>query len=526
MATEADWFHNDALLLETLKETQRPSTKAMPVIPGYAELREICRGGQGIVFNAIQRSTRREVAIKVLLDGAWASETRRRRFEREIELIAALRHPNIVRLYDSGLTDAGYPYYVMEFIDGVGLDKLAGGGAWSTGALGDETPEVQTPILPLRAALELFAKVCEAVHYAHQRGVIHRDLKPSNVRVGADGEPFVLDFGLAKASTSVRGDRPDYTVSRTGEFMGSLPWASPEQAEGNPHAIDIRSDVYSLGVVLFQILTGQFPYSVRGNLRAVLDNVQNAQPQKPSKYRRDLDDEVDTIVLKCLAKEPERRYQTAGELARDVRHYLAGEAIAAKRDSTLYNLRKAMRHYKYAARMASVVVVLALGAAVIMSFLLLRAEEAVQRAARQAHETEATVRQRLEQQAARARSINEFLLDVLATPTEQRGDARVADTLARAAVELERAADLDPQVEATLRQTIGSAYAGLGLRAEAETHLLKSYEVMRAALGHDDPDTRRHLSRLILFYEEGGETAKAERYRARLRSTGLASPDE
>ncbi|MBK9120187.1 MAG: protein kinase [Phycisphaerales bacterium] len=367
MPKETVWYEDQEGLLAALRAGNR-ELPSVPVIPGYTELREISRGGQGVVFNAIQQSTRRNVAIKILQHGAWAAPVQRRRFEREIELIAALDHPNVVRLYDSGVTPTGHPYYVMEFVDGIGLDKLVGSGAWATDGLLDpnsETAAVPAPIdehfaplLPLPDALALFAKVCAAVHYAHQRGIIHRDLKPSNVRVDADGEPHVLDFGLAKVAGEAPPDASGLR-SRTGEFMGSLPWASPEAIAGDPQLADVRSDVYSLGVLLFQLLTGRFPYPIMGPLRTVLDHIQQTPPHRPSTFRRDLNDELDTIVLKCLAKEPERRYQTAGELGRDIRHYLAGEPIDAKRDSLLYTLRKNLRRYRAAAWAAVLVLMLA-----------------------------------------------------------------------------------------------------------------------------------------------------------------------
>lgn len=289
----------------------------------YEIAREISRGGQGVVYRAVQKSTKRPVAIK-LMHGEYLGNPRViARFQREVSILAQLSHPNIVTIHDSGLTTGSF-YYVMDYIAGEPLDasKLR------------RTSTVQD-------ALALFAKICEAVAAAHLHGIVHRDLKPSNILVDDAGEPHILDFGLAK----MIADTPDSRfgargLTITGEFFGSLPWSSPEQAEGIPRKIGLSTDVYALGVILYEMLTGRFPYDVGGGVREALENIVSAEPVRPSAIQRAVDDDVETIVSKCLAKEPERRYRSAGELARDVRLYLADAPIEAKRDSTWYVLRK------------------------------------------------------------------------------------------------------------------------------------------------------------------------------------------
>ena len=204
--------------------------------------------------------------------------------------------------------------------------------------------------------------------------MIHRDLKPSNIRIDAAGEPHILDFGLAKVGAAdATDDSHPQMMTITGQFVGSLPWASPEQAEGVPDKIDIRTDVYSLGVILYQMLTDRFPYEVIGNIRDVLANIQNVAPAPPSGIRRQINNEVETIVLKCLSKERERRYQSAGELARDIEHYLAGEPIEAKRDSGWYVLTKTLQRYRGRAATAAAFVVLLVASAVALGILYQRA---------------------------------------------------------------------------------------------------------------------------------------------------------
>ena len=297
-------------------------------IEGYEILHEVHRGGQGIVYKAVQLATKRVVALKVLLQGPYATPRQRHRFEREIDLVASMQHPNIVTLFDSSTTK-GHHYFAMEYIHGQPLDVY-----------------VRQTRLGVDAKLLLFRKICSAVNFAHQRGVIHRDLKPGNILIDADGEPHILDFGLAKTAGPDVCDGAPVTVS--GEFMGTLAYASPEQTKGDPRLIDVRTDVYSLGVILFEMLTGGYPYEVVGRMAEVLNNIVEAAPQKPSTISRQINDEVETIVLKALAKEKERRYQSAETLAKDVGHYLAGEPLDAKRDSTWYVIRKSLRRHRVA----------------------------------------------------------------------------------------------------------------------------------------------------------------------------------
>jgi serine/threonine protein kinase/WD40 repeat protein len=349
----------------------------VPELPGYDLAAEIHRGGQGVVYRAQQRSTGRTVAIKFLRAGSFSPSHERVRFEREIHVLGQLNHPNIVGIIDSGIA-AGGAYFVMDYIDGRRLDEWVSD--WRADRLRTEGPGPVEAVFRSRRggksgfgqALQLFIRVCDAVSAAHLRGVIHRDLKPSNVLVDSAGEPHILDFGLAKVVDG-QWDLGKSEVTQTGHFMGSLPWASPEQAAGASAQVDVRTDVYSLGVMLYQTLTGRFPYPVSGNVRAVLERIATAEPARPSTVNRAIDDEVSTIVLKCLAKEPERRYQSAGELARDLRHYLNDEPIEAKRDSTWYVLRKTLRRHRMALSVGAGFVALVAASAVLAWVLSVRA---------------------------------------------------------------------------------------------------------------------------------------------------------
>ncbi|MCH7813668.1 MAG: protein kinase [Planctomycetes bacterium] len=300
-----------------------------PQIAGYQVLEELGRGGMGVVYLALQESTKRKVALKVLLEGPFASASTKRRFEREVELAAQLNHPHIVTILESGIASGRY-YFAMSYVEGKRLDFY----------LAAHNPN-------LRERVALFGTICSAVNYAHQRGVIHRDLKPANILIDDQGQPHVLDFGLAKPIESADSESSAVTqLSLTGQVIGTLPYMSPEQTSGDPSDIDIRSDVYSLGVVFYQMLTGRYPYSVAGPAADVMRTIAEVRPIKPSAFGKPIDDEVETMVLKALAKERERRYQSAGALAEDVERYLAGDAIEAKRDSGWYVTRKLLRRYR------------------------------------------------------------------------------------------------------------------------------------------------------------------------------------
>ncbi|MGE3806318.1 MAG: serine/threonine-protein kinase [Gemmataceae bacterium] len=286
----------------------------VPEIPGYEILAELGRGGMGVVYRAVQKSTRRQVALKVLLHGRHASPRQRLRFEREIDLAASLRHPNIVTLYESGTAADGLNYFAMELVPGCSLGEH----------LATRPPRDEL--------LALFRKICSAVNYAHQRGIMHRDLKPGNIRIDEEGEPHILDFGLAKSAAA---SDDDDGLTATGEFVGTIAYASPEQAAGAAEQIDLRTDVYALGVILYELLTGALPVPP-GPLAAMLRAILEGEPLSPSAQRRlqpggyPTDEYLDAVVLKALARARQDRYQTAGELAADIENYLAGKPIQAR----------------------------------------------------------------------------------------------------------------------------------------------------------------------------------------------------
>jgi serine/threonine protein kinase len=311
-----------------------------PEIEGYEITDKLGEGGMGTVWRAKQLSTNRQVALKVMKPGFFGSEKARARFEREVEIAAQLEHPNIARVYESGLLEGRY-YYAMELIEGEHLDEYA-----------------RSHRLTLRRTVELFLIASQAVQYAHQRGVIHRDLKPSNILVAGDGQPHILDFGLAKALLETDSDK---TLSIDGDVFGTPAYMSPEQAGGHLDSIDTRTDVYSLGVILFNVLTDHWPYDVTGSRYDVLRNIQEDEPVRPSKIVPHFDVDIEAVLLKTLAKRPDERYQSAVELSHDMKCWLDGLPIVAKSANSLYLLRKLIVRHRYTSTVVTLLLVIILG---------------------------------------------------------------------------------------------------------------------------------------------------------------------
>jgi serine/threonine protein kinase/tetratricopeptide (TPR) repeat protein len=529
------------------------------VIGPYKLVEEIGEGGMGTVWMAQQTEpVKRLVAVKLIKAG-MDSKLVIARFEAERQALALMDHPNIARVLDGGTTSAGRPYFVMDLVKGVPITRYC-----------DE--HHLTP----RQRLELFIPVCQAVQHAHQKGIIHRDLKPSNVLVAPyDGKAVVkvIDFGVAKAAGQQLTDRT--LITGFGAVVGTLEYMSPEQAELNNQDIDTRSDIYALGVLLYELLAGSPPISrmelEKAGMVEMLRAIREHEPSKPStklstaeglptlaanrgtepaKLTRLLRGELDWIVMKALEKDRNRRYETANGFALDVQRYLTDEPVVACPPSAGYRLRKLVRRHRGPALAAALVLLALLAGVVGTTWGLIRAEQA-----RQAAASARTLAEDNEQKALKEKRIAEAVRAFLqrdllgqANPAAQADTVRqlgggfettanpsVKLLLDRAAAELtpgkiEAKFSQQPEVQASILQTVGVTYWSIGESVKAVEFLTRSSDAYRHALGAEHPDSLANLDYLARAYLLAGKTSQAvalfEQVRdARVRKLGAGHPD-
>lgn len=507
------FFAGNPLELDESPLTLRDAAgKEGSVIGCYKLLQQIGEGGCGIVYMAEQEQPiRRRIALKLIKPGM---DTRQviARFEAERQALAMMDHPNIARVLDAGATDTGRPYFVMELVRGIKITEYC-----------DQNN------LPTRERLDLFTKVVQAVQHAHQKGIIHRDLKPSNVLVTLhDGVPVpkVIDFGIAKAMEQKLTDKTLFTQFE--QFIGTPAYTSPEQAEMSGLDVDTRSDIYSLGVLLYELLVGRTPFDtddlIRSGLNEMRRIIREKEPDRPSTrlstmfaeertataQRRAvsspelihlLKGDLDWIAMKCLEKDRTRRYETAGALAADIQNYLGNEPVTARPPSTAYRLGKLVRRNKLAFAASAAVAVALLAGIVVSTWQAARARRAEKAAQQEKESAEAVLKFFREKILAAGR------------PEGTEGGLGREVTLRKAIdaaeSQISKVFKDRPLVEASIRTALGESYRYLGEPALAIQQLDRSLAIHRQILGFNHPTTLWAMDRLGGAYSEAGKHEQA-----------------
>jgi non-specific serine/threonine protein kinase/serine/threonine-protein kinase len=489
--------------------TGAPGGAAAGQIGPYRLLQLLSEGGMGEVWLAEQKTPiHRTVALKLIKAG-MDTKAVVARFESERQALAMMDHPSIARVFDAGSTAEGRPYFVMEYVPGLPITEYC-----------------DKHRLTIKERLELFLQVCEGVQHAHQKAIIHRDLKPSNVLVveqDSKAVPKIIDFGLAKATAQRLTDKTMFT--ELGVIMGTPEYMSPEQADQSEQNIDTRTDVYSLGVILYQLLVGALPFDAKAMRAAgfeeILRKIREEEPPKPSTKIRSMGDasaasaekrneeprsfaqhlrgELDWITMKALEKDRVRRYGAASELAADISRYLRNEPVVAGPATATYRMKKyALRHRIPLGAAAGLVLLLA-GFAVVQAVELHRIKQE---------------RNRADRERDRATHVTDFMTKMfkVSNPSEARGNSiTVREILDKASADIGTSLTKDPELQAQMMHVMGDVYENLGLDPRAQSLQQRSLEIRQRVLGPEHPDTVASMVSLAVVLADEGRSADAEK---------------
>jgi serine/threonine protein kinase/Tfp pilus assembly protein PilF len=514
-------------------ESAAPEPKS---IGTYRLVRKLGEGGMGQVWLAEQTApVKRQVALKLIKGGMYDSAVIER-FESERQSLAVMNHPAIAKVFDAGSTKDGQPYFVMEFVDGPPITRYC---------------DIQK--LKIRERLELFIKVCEGVQHAHQKAIIHRDLKPSNVLVSeVDGKPVprIIDFGIAKAISS-QPSAEQTMFTQAGALMGTPGFMSPEQADPSVLDVDTRTDVYSLGVLLYVLLTGMLPFDSEREKKKPIDELlrqlREEDPPSPSakinaeketgtaaaerrgteakQLTKVLRGDLDWITMKAVEKDRARRYGTPSELAADLERYLENRPVVARPASAAYRMEKYVGRHRVGVSAAAGLALLLAG------FMVTQAVEL--RRIRQERDRATLERDRANRERDRATRITDFMTGMfqVSDPSQARGNNVTArEILDKASKQIDPGLSKDPELQAQMMFTMGNVYEKLGLTAPAQSLLTHSADIRSRVLGPEHPETLRSRNDLGVVLLDEGRFADAEKsYRETLeirrRVLGPEHPD-
>jgi len=472
-----------AHVAQQVLEEAAPPTLSFKEFGPYRIKKALGEGGMGVVYLAERTDLGSLVAIKILRD-AWLSPARRERFASEQRTLAQLNHPSIARLYDADTLDDGTPWFVMEYVEGAPLTEYCSQHACS-----------------IEERLQLFRAVCEAVQYAHQHAVIHRDLKPSNILVKPDGTIRLLDFGIAKQleSLETHAGQKGIDQTMTGLRLMTPAYAAPEQIRGD--RVGIHTDVYSLGVILYELLAGQLPFDLSkltpGEAEAM---IVGQDPQRPSTVAKRATtsktawSDLDVLCLTAMHKDTQRRYQSVEALIRDIDHYLKGEPLEARADTFRYWLGKFVRRNRRAVSAAALVFAIVVGLVVFFTVRLAKARNAAL------------------EEAARTQRIQRFTMNLFQGGDEAAGPAdslRVVSLLDQGVQEAQTLNN-DPKVQAELYQNLGSIYQKLGKFGQADSLLRRALEQRKSLFGADSPEVAESFVALGLLRSDQAHLEEAE----------------
>ncbi len=485
------WYSDTDGILSNLRLGQVRASSA-PQLEDYGELRAIGHGGQGDVFVGTDQRLGRRVAIKVLRQSHWRSETAQRRFEREIEMVAGLQHAGIVRIYDSGVTGDGRPFFTMELIEGVPIDVYL-----------DCRKHHFNAEVSQSEKLKLLLSILDAVGHAHQHGVIHRDLKSGNILIDGEGLPHILDFGLAAPVIS------RVQLTEPGGFVGTLAYAAPERLAGAAAVNDVGSDIYSLGALLYEMLTGRPVVPNDLPLDEAVTRIRNSEIAAPSASVQKVDGkrvepigrDLEAIVLKALEHDPARRYASAAAFRDDIQRYLEHEPVHARRPTGVYLLGKLIRRHRMMAT-AILAIVVALAASSVISMAAYR---------------------RVSVEAEKLRLTNVFLEDTLGSVSASSPGQPVLlkDVLHESIHWIDLALAEQPEVAASIRTTIGNSLRASGEYRRAEVELKQALDDRVRLFGPNHPDVAVSQNALALIYRDTGRFDDAETLFRTVRDTRM-----